>query len=395
MFEGGWSAPRLVDALLHPADVAVWAASARPGAHAVTALSVVDAWSVPAEARIDLLVALERQIAWLHAAQQRVLTSVAGPSDADRWAREDVSCALRLSSVTAADRLAVADALTHRLPATLAALERGEIGYLHAMSLAEASYSLDDAAVAVVEQRVLPRAAEQTVAQFRASVRRAVASANPSRIEDQRAEAMLERRVCVTPRDDGMAELWALLPAEGAAALMRAVDALASVTSATDPRSADQRRADALVDLGVAALHDPLLPRSQGMRPAIQVTVALSTLLGLDDQPADLDGHGPIPAAVARRLAADPTGTWRRLITEPGTGHLLEYGRTTYRPRATSPTSSSPETGRASSWGAADRPAGAISITGDPGTTAGAPTRTIWPCCAGGITGSSTRQVGE
>jgi hypothetical protein len=143
---------------------------------------------------------------------------------------------------------------------------------------------------------------------------------------------MLERRVCVTPRDDGMAELWALLPAEGAAALMRAVDALASVTSATDPRSADQRRADALVDLGVAALHDQLLPRSQGMRPAIQVTMALSTLLGLDDQPADLDGHGPIPAAVARRLAADPTGTWRRLITEPGTGHLLEYGRTTYRP---------------------------------------------------------------
>ena len=45
---------------------------------------------------------------------------------------------------------------------------------------------------------------------------------------------MAERRVCVTARGDGMAELWALLPAEGAAVLMSAVNALAQVTSAKD-----------------------------------------------------------------------------------------------------------------------------------------------------------------
>ena len=113
---------------------------------------------------------------------------------------------------------------------------------------------------------------------------------------------------------------------------MTAVDALASVTSADDPRTADQRRADALVDLGVAALHDPLLPKAQGMRPSIQVTVALSTLLGTDEQPGELAGHGPIPASVARRLAADQSGTWRRLVTDPVTGQLLDYGQDTYRP---------------------------------------------------------------
>jgi hypothetical protein len=129
-----------------------------------------------------------------------------------------------------------------------------------------------------------------------------------------------------------MTELWALLPAEGAAAVITAVDALASVTSANDPRTPDQRRADALVDLGVAALHDPLLPKAQGMRPSIQVTVALSTLLGTDEQPGELAGHGPIPASVARRLAADETGTWRRLVTDPVTGQLLDYGHDTYRP---------------------------------------------------------------
>ncbi len=69
------------------------------------------------------------------------------------------------------------------------------------------------------------------------------------------------------------------------------------------------------------------------MRPAIQVTIALSTLLGLDDQPGELAGHGPIPAPLARHIAADPTSTWRRLITDP-TGNLLDYRTTTYRPPA-------------------------------------------------------------
>jgi len=62
------------------------------------------------------------------------------------------------------------------------------------------------------------------------------------------------------------------------------------------------------------------------MRPGIGVTVALSTLLGVDEQPGELAGHGPIPASLARRLAADETGTWRRLVTEPVTGQLLDYG---------------------------------------------------------------------
>jgi len=180
---------------------------------------------------------------------------------------------------------------------------------------------------------VLPKASEQTLAQFKASVRRAVATTTPATIEAQRDHAMTERRVCLTPREDGMAELWALLPAEGAAAVTTAIDALASATPADDPRTADQRRADALIDLAITALHDPLLPRAQGMRPAIQVTIALSTLLGLDDQPGELAGHGPIPAPLARHIAADPTSTWRRLITDP-TGNLLDYRTTTYRPPA-------------------------------------------------------------
>src|SRR5215472_11898727 len=98
----------------------------------------------------------------------------------------------------------------------------------------------------------------------------------------------------------------------------------------TDDRSADQRRADALVDVFARALADPSLPEQHGKRPAIHVTVPLSTLPGCDNQPAHLDRYGPITAALARRLAADQSGTRRRLVTDD-TGQLLDYGRTTYR----------------------------------------------------------------
>ncbi len=52
--------------------------------------------------------------------------------------------------------------------------------------------------------------------------------------------------------------------------------------------------------------------------------------MGLDEQPAELAGYGPIPASLAREIAAD--GTWRRLLTDPISGTVLDHGRTTYTP---------------------------------------------------------------
>jgi len=69
-----------------------------------------------------------------------------------------------------------------------------------------------------------------------------------------------------------------------------------------------------------------------GLRAHVNVTIGLETLLGLNDNPADLAGHGPITAQTARDLAYHPDSTWRRLITDPTTGYLLNYGRSTYRP---------------------------------------------------------------
>jgi hypothetical protein len=58
----------------------------------------------------------------------------------------------------------------------------------------------------------------------------------------------------------------------------------------------------------------------------------MSTLLGLDEEPADLAGFGPVSAETARALAAG--GVWRRLVTDPMSGAVLDVGRTRYRPTA-------------------------------------------------------------
>jgi hypothetical protein len=66
----------------------------------------------------------------------------------------------------------------------------------------------------------------------------------------------------------------------------------------------------------------------------VQVTVALDTLTGTANEPAELTGYGPITADLARAIAQHPDSTWRRLVTDPLSGQLLDYGRTTYRPPA-------------------------------------------------------------
>jgi hypothetical protein len=48
-------------------------------------------------------------------------------------------------------------------------------------------------------------------------------------------------------------------------------------------------------------------------------------------EPAELAGYGPIPAAMAREIVA---ATWHRLLIDPASGALLDYGATTYRPSA-------------------------------------------------------------
>ena len=65
----------------------------------------------------------------------------------------------------------------------------------------------------------------------------------------------------------------------------------------------------------------------------LSVVVPVLTLLGLSHAPATLDGTIPIPARMARRLAAKAPA-FERVLTDPVTGDYLPSASLTYRPSA-------------------------------------------------------------
>ncbi|WP_461164482.1 HNH endonuclease signature motif containing protein [Arthrobacter sp. R4-81] len=66
-------------------------------------------------------------------------------------------------------------------------------------------------------------------------------------------------------------------------------------------------------------------------RAQVLVTVPVLSLLGATDEPAMLDGYGPIPASMARELVADGADSFHRVLIDPRDGAPLEIGRTSYR----------------------------------------------------------------
>lgn len=148
---------------------------------------------------------------------------------------------------------------------------------------------------------------------------------------------------------------------------MTALTAEALVGGADDDRGIDARRADVLVGWAQAALANPDLPKRQGHRPTIYVTVDLATLLALADNPAELAGYGPIPA-------------------RSGTPCWTAAGRPT-RLRKHSSTSSSPATAAVAYPAAAYQRTSATSTTRSRLTRAAAPAPRISGRCAEDITG--------
>ncbi len=319
-------------------SLAAWLAELPPGPQALAWLSSLDAESLDSRERLLVLKAWERAHSWVSAQLAAATAAAAGPEPTTRddWANEEVAAVLRLPTRSAHNKVHTARALTEELPAVTRLLAAGEITWRHAAAAVEECAGLPPEAVALVERRVLPKASEQSLPAFRRALRRAVIAAAPEHAEEAMQHALAEDvDVRLTPLRNGMAEIVATMPALEASALFLAVNTLAKARHAAEGgrRSGvrlGRRRVDALAALAEAALADRALPKTHGRPTQLQVIVDLPTLLGLAEHPAELSGFGPLPAQVARELAGD--AAWRRLVVEPVTGYLLDYGTATYRP---------------------------------------------------------------
>ena len=123
------------------------------------------------------------------------------------------------------------------------------------------------------------------------------------------------RRVTLRPAPDTMSHLTGFLPNEqGVACLAALKQATDAAVAFGDPRSRDQIMADTLVErlTGQTAAED--------VNVEVHLVMRAETLLDPNDTtPADLLGHGPIPADLARHLTHTGNGKkwWRRLFTRP------------------------------------------------------------------------------
>ncbi len=304
--------------------------------------------------------------------------------------REEIASTLNLAPVTAQSRIDVARILTQHLPATCAALANGEISSAQATAIAKESAALlrrgiDLDQLKYLEGEALSYSEFHTPTQVTNKVRSLVAKMDPVEFEIVAAEAKLGRRVTLTTQPHGMAQIVALLPAVEAQTIWIAIDKLARVnrdkktnlnfpdghspksstssactssastsstcTSSTctsemnnvgqefpdfilanlEPMTLDQFRADALAQIADKFLADSEDQNLAHGRPVtLNLTLDLPTFLGLKENPGLLAGYGEIPASVARLLATD--AKWKRFITDPVTGNLMDYGRLTYEP---------------------------------------------------------------
>lgn len=250
----------------------------------------------------------------------------------------EVACVLTVSERSAAALLAESAALTTGLPLTLSALRAGSISWQHARVMCDETSGLDPAAAAALEAHFLdpdaPFAArgcpagELVPGRFRAKARSWRERHHPVSIEARHHKGVKDRRLEYAPDRDGMAWLSAYVTADVAAGVWsRATEAARALQGPAESRTLTQLRADVAADwllMGVA--EGTPSPRAQ-----VLVTVPVLSLLGTGAEPATLDGYGPVPPSMARRLVADGAGSFLRVLTDPRSGAPLEIGRDSYR----------------------------------------------------------------
>lgn len=292
----------------------------------------------------------------------------------------EVAHAINVSEMTAARKLAYARELADRYPVMSRDYHAAELTQRHVeVMLDAATIVTDPCAQEHYEQCVLPLARRMTPAQLRPHAKRLAELFSDDTLDKRHAEAKRCRGVQVTPLDDGLAEVSAVLGAIEAYAIK---DRLARIayrvhelradttenadaddsSAATDNVAAagssagdgDESRpslpvrvliretqADIFTDLLLTGAGTLTTHTSENagehsiaaIHGRVQVSVPALTLIntptGVRTAPAELQGYGPIDTETARQLAGHAPG-WDRVLTHPVTGVTVAVDR--YRP---------------------------------------------------------------
>lgn len=295
-----------------------------------------------------------------------------------------------------------------QLPRTAAALTQGVVRPGHAAAMVDAATMLGTEVICAVEPALIQAATHLDPTGLRTALRGYGAAVdNPAavRAAEHRAES---RWLDVATTVDGALAVQGLLGAEDGALVQAALGPLAKPAGTNDPRTAAQRRADALTQLCRHQLGCGQLPSHGGEPTHLTVVTTLETIerrLATDaadsiDAAAAPTGHGGygqlsdgsiLRGETVRRMACDAKIT--RLIVGPDSMPLDVAA-----PDEASPRPSAKRYGCAttavSSPAATVPPTGATHTTSTSGPSAAGPTSTSSPCSAASTTPWCTRAAG-
>jgi hypothetical protein len=248
---------------------------------------------------------------------------------AQHAAAADLAVRLSLAEVTVRNYGHVANTLRQRLPVLWAWFIDGEVSTQNAREAAAIASELPAEFWARFEARIVDPARTLAPARFRTRAHAIRERLQAETLTERHKAAEAHRGVWIEPDRDGMGWLHAKLSSEKLAMISATLDetAFGLFTSTDEERTMAQLRADVLADLltGNGA--------SSGVGVSVALTIPVLSLLGHSDEPAVLEGVGPIDVDTARRLCADaPSMT--RLLTHPVTGTVLQMDAHQYRPSA-------------------------------------------------------------
>jgi hypothetical protein len=278
---------------------------------------------------VQILKDAAREIARLQALQLRAAANLC-QRRAGTDGVSEVALELKTTEKWAGKMVATAIALTTRLPRTLDLMDRGRLDFYRAMLVANATASLSAEEAGIVEVRLVGKLPKKDPEQVRKSATYEVGRLDKDAILRRSERQHADRRVRLHHNASGTSHLSIsnALSEKAIAAYGRIDRTARALKTQGDERTLDQIRTDVAVDL---------LLSGDGGEPEhaeVFVYLDLATYLGLNDDPAELAGHGPIPAAFARRIAAGPDTVLRRLITDPMTGQVIDLGENRYQPSA-------------------------------------------------------------